>query len=471
MRRFHSFTILILTIIAPAAAWPLRADETALYTFLKIPPTPDGVSPVLAYDVNDAGQVAGMAWTSAFGEMIPLGFVWDAANGTRVPVTAFFSSSQIFDVNERGQVVGYLLASGVTYPFLWDETDGDTPLFGPGAFWPLVTRRLALNDHGQVVGTLSDTTLTDAFDRSGFYWDATAGPVALPQFRRATAINNLGQVVGQSSDDATALLMEPDGELVHLGSLPGHAESIAHDANEFGVVVGASYTADGETAVAWIGGEIVPLDPSGQFVRSHASAVNGLGQVVGTGTRPGGSSTGFLWQDGLLWTVDAILDPAAGIHGFSAAHGINNHGDIAGTGQIGSTWGAFVLLAGSAPLPPSPPPPPALPRLDIIDVSVVEGRKGTQSAQFTATLTPASVETVTVRFATADGTATVANKDYVKTSGTLTFSPGQTSRTINVSVKGDRKREPDETFFVDLTNAVNAVIAAGRGTGTIRNDD
>jgi hypothetical protein len=186
---------------------------------------------------------------------------------------------------------------------------------------------------------------------------------------------------------------------------------------------------------------------------------------------PGGSSTGFLWQNGVLWTLDEVLDPAAGAHGFSAVHGINNHGDIAGTGQIGSTWGAFVLLAGSAPLPPPSPPPPPLPRLDINDVSVVEGRKGSQTAQFTMTLTPASVETVTVRYATADGTATLANKDYVKTSGTLTLSPGQTMLTISVSVKGDRKREADETFFVDLANPVNAVIADGRGSGTIRNDD
>ena len=87
------------------------------------------------------------------------------------------------------------------------------------------------------------------------------------------------------------------------------------------------------------------------------------------------------------------------------------------------------------------------------------------------TLTPASVETVTVQYATADGTATLANRDYIKASGTLTFSPGQTSRAIDVSVKGDRKREADETFFVDLMNPVNAVIADGRGTGTIRNDD
>jgi hypothetical protein len=195
MKRYAILPLLALTIVAPAAPRAVRADDSAFYTFFKVPPTPDAVSPVVAYDVNDAGRVAGMAWTSAFGQVIPLGFVWDAASGTRLPVTAPFSSSQIFDVNEGGQIVGYLLASGLSYPFVWDEASGATQLFGPGAFYPLVTRRLALNDAGQIVGTLAETTLTDAYDQSGFYWDATAGPVALPQFRRAAAVNNAGRLV------------------------------------------------------------------------------------------------------------------------------------------------------------------------------------------------------------------------------------------------------------------------------------
>src|SRR5438128_6033450 len=53
----------------------------------------------------------------------------------------------------------------------------------------------------------------------------------------------------------------------------------------------------------------------------------------------------------------------------------------------------------------------------------------------------------------------------------VTFAPGTTSQTVTVTVNGDTKFEPDETFFVNLTLPVNATIADGQGVGTIQNDD
>src|SRR5207302_7050720 len=64
-----------------------------------------------------------------------------------------------------------------------------------------------------------------------------------------------------------------------------------------------------------------------------------------------------------------------------------------------------------------------------------------------------------------------AGSDYIATSGTLTFDPGQTSKTITVLVNGDTTFEPNETFTIHLSNASNATIAVGDGTGTIANDD
>jgi large repetitive protein len=112
----------------------------------------------------------------------------------------------------------------------------------------------------------------------------------------------------------------------------------------------------------------------------------------------------------------------------------------------------------------------AQPSLSINDVSLTEGDSGTKAATFTVTLSAASSLTVTVGFATANGTAT-AGSDYQSTSGTLTFAPGQTTQTINVLINGDQLFEPDETFFVNLSGATNATIARSQGTGTIVNDD
>lgn len=111
-----------------------------------------------------------------------------------------------------------------------------------------------------------------------------------------------------------------------------------------------------------------------------------------------------------------------------------------------------------------------LPSLSIDDVTVPEGNAGTVDAVFTVTLSAASGQTVSVNYATADGTATQP-VDYTSTSGTLTFTPGQTTRTITVPVIGDTVPEADETFFVNLSGAVNATIGDNQGVGTIINDD
>lgn len=113
---------------------------------------------------------------------------------------------------------------------------------------------------------------------------------------------------------------------------------------------------------------------------------------------------------------------------------------------------------------------PALPTLSINDVTITEGNTGTTLAVFTVSLSAASNQTVTVNYATAQGTAT-ADSDYTTTSGTLTFAPGITSRTLSVTVLGDTRSEGDETFFVNLSSPSNATIADGQGLGTIRNDD
>jgi len=108
--------------------------------------------------------------------------------------------------------------------------------------------------------------------------------------------------------------------------------------------------------------------------------------------------------------------------------------------------------------------------LFIDDVSVAEGTSGTVNATFTVVLNPAATTPVSVGFATADGTAT-APADYLATSGSLSFAVGETSKTLTVTVEGDALDEPDETFLVDLSNPVGALIGDGQGTGTILDDD
>ena len=104
------------------------------------------------------------------------------------------------------------------------------------------------------------------------------------------------------------------------------------------------------------------------------------------------------------------------------------------------------------------------------DVSKTEGDAGTSNADLTVTLSAAAAGNVTVNYATSDGTATQPS-DYAATAGTLTFTPGQTAKTVSVAVTGDAVGEPDETLAVDLSTPGNAAIADGHGVATIVNDD
>jgi hypothetical protein len=112
----------------------------------------------------------------------------------------------------------------------------------------------------------------------------------------------------------------------------------------------------------------------------------------------------------------------------------------------------------------------ANPTVSINDVSAQEGNSSSQNYTFTASLSAASSATVTVAYATQSGTAT-AGSDYTTASGTLTFTAGLTTQTFMVAVSGDTTAESDETFTVVLSNASNATITKGTGTGAILNDD
>ena len=91
-------------------------------------------------------------------------------------------------------------------------------------------------------------------------------------------------------------------------------------------------------------------------------------------------------------------------------------------------------------------------------------------AAFTVSLNAPSVASVTVSYTTADGTA-LAGTDYTTVSGTLTFAPGETTKTVLVPIVNDAIAEPTETFTLNLSNATGGSITRGQGVGTIHDDD
>jgi Calx-beta domain len=113
------------------------------------------------------------------------------------------------------------------------------------------------------------------------------------------------------------------------------------------------------------------------------------------------------------------------------------------------------------------------PRISISDVTKAEGKKGqTTLFTFTVTLSAAYDQAVTMSYRTVDGTAKTSDSDYIAKTGTLTFNPGETTKTITIEVKGDSRKEADEYFYLDLFgNSSNSLFTKNRGIGTILNDD
>jgi hypothetical protein len=105
--------------------------------------------------------------------------------------------------------------------------------------------------------------------------------------------------------------------------------------------------------------------------------------------------------------------------------------------------------------------------LSVDDVSASEG---SQSAVFTLSLSRESGKVVTVAYATGDGSG-AAPDDYASRSGTIIFLAGETSKNVSVDLVDDALVEPDETFTLGLSSAVNATLADGQGVATIVGDD
>jgi len=120
-----------------------------------------------------------------------------------------------------------------------------------------------------------------------------------------------------------------------------------------------------------------------------------------------------------------------------------------------------VTIAGKGPAPLE---------VSVNNVAVVEGNAGTTASTFVIELAAPALSPVTVQYATADGTAT-AGQDYVAASGSVTFAPGQISKSVTVYVIGETVIEENETFSLLITASGDGSTASATGTGTIQNDD
>jgi 3-deoxy-D-manno-octulosonic acid (KDO) 8-phosphate synthase len=109
--------------------------------------------------------------------------------------------------------------------------------------------------------------------------------------------------------------------------------------------------------------------------------------------------------------------------------------------------------------------------ISINDVATTEGNSGTKNFVFTITRAGVTTGTSSVKYATSVGTATVADADFVADAGTISFAANELTKTVTIVVNGDSAFEPNETFFVNLSDCVSCTIKDSQGVGAIVNDE
>ncbi len=200
--------------------------------------------------------------------------------------------------------------------------------------------------------------------------------------------------------------------------------------------------------------------PTLTYASPQAVIFGGSLNLSPTSASDNGTITSYVVQAGHGLTTAPTVD-ASGLVSITNAQPAGAHTiTIRATDNCGATTDvAFTLNVGAAPT------------FAIDDVTHNEGNAGTTSYTFTVTRAGSTAINSSVNFQTQDGTATTANNDYQAQSGTLTFLPVDTTKTITVLVNGDTTFEANETFTVHLSAASGATISGADGTGTITNDD
>jgi probable HAF family extracellular repeat protein len=438
---------------------PSRAQSTPGPYALSDLGTLGGLS-AQAQGINEAGQIVGYATNSANRGRA---FFYDGGVMTDLG-TLGGATAIAWAINESGQVAGAAaISQSLSHGFLWDSgtlTDLESSSTNNSS-------AEGINDHGEVIGIRNywqgfrwrNGVVTDLGHLGGF--------ASLPR-----DINNAGQAVGASYTTQQSSL----GPLAHaalwegtqpvdLGVLPGDEDSWANAINEHGVIVGATGRTDPDTYNSFYrpfihdaGGMRAIPTPSPE---AYALDINVHGVVVGlmaTGGIVGYSA--WIYADGVLTNLNSLIPPGSGLH-LASATGINNKGQIVGYAYDSQYRQHAFLLT---------PVGQGTPVLSISDTSVSEGNSGTRTATLTVALSAAASQAVTVNFGTSDGTA--AGSDYSAASGTLTFDAGQTSKSVSVTINGDRNPEQHETVIVRLSNVSSgAIIGDGVATATILDDE
>lgn len=308
-----------------------------------------GGASATAYRINASGMVAGWALLAAGDQHAVL---W--SGGIPQDLTPGSPSAMANSINNSGSAAGFSYIGGEPHGMIWS---GNTAIdLGAGVYANRIGDDGAVvggNGHAflyaggifQDLGTLLGGNWSSAADRNtagsiigdamtaggnfrGFVWTPTTGMVALGTFggtdSHATAMNDAGQIVGSASlpnGYLHAFRTVAGGPLIDLGTLGG-ASSLAYDVNQSGSIVGRSWLGSGSNthAFLWLNGVMLDLNslipPGSGWELTDAYGINDAGQIVGSGLLQGKSQAYLL--DPVRFSAQPLATPEPGTLGLMA---------------------------------------------------------------------------------------------------------------------------------------------------------
>lgn len=320
-----------------------------------------------ALDVNNNRQVTGNANAAAGPSPNLNGFVWSPPSGPMQGIGVLPGSNNFsrgYAINDAGVVVGES-DNNSSKAFRWDAVSGMTGLTNiAGTGVGGVAHDI--NNSGAIVGISSNGTVSrPTLWNGGTASDLGSIDGTTTSFGRAWGINDQGAAVGVTrtgNGSVSHATMWLNGQTVDLGSFSETAFSEAVAVNGSNVAVGAAVngsTPSGTSirrATRWhIESGIAMLEDLGSLGRIHADArdINDAGLIVGYATDISGlPQIAWLWEDGVMTDLNALIDPTLGWL-LRSAEGINDDGDIVGYGTINGKTHAFLLIRTEVPEPAS----------------------------------------------------------------------------------------------------------------------
>ncbi len=432
---------------------------------------------LLGVTATSSSDVTAVGYTTDGGAETPLilrwnGAGWNASNpdaGTgdhRLEGVAAISASDIVAVGRTSTATG-------TVPLVlrWNGSAwaSDNPDAGSGDH---ELRAVAAVSSSDVTAVGFSTTVTGSAPLV-MHWNGSSWTADNP-----ASSGELNGVAALAADDVWAVGRtpgSPDTTLaLHWGGSswsPSPTPNGSGASNLAGVAASAPLDlwAVGGDATSTLVEHYLPCAPS--VGTDPATGVTQTGATLHASVIPNGVATDVHFEYGTTTAYGTPTAPSAIGSGTSIvpvskaigslSPGTTYHARVVATSSAGTTNGEDVTFTTATGPTVSLAP---------TTTSVTEGDSGSKAVTLTASLSAPSSQTVTVQWATADGSAS-AGSDYTGASGTLTFTPGDVSETFTVSVLGDDLDEGDESFSVSLSAPVNASLGSASSTVTITDDD